>query len=149
MDRYLAPGSFTRKVFNPFVAFLTRRGLSVAGSRVLTITGRKTGLPRQNVVNVLTVDGVRYLVAPRGHTAWVRNLRAARTATLRVGRRIESVASEEVPDTDKLPILRAYLAKWGWEVGVFFDGLRKDSDDATVLAVAPGFPVFRLATVPA
>jgi deazaflavin-dependent oxidoreductase (nitroreductase family) len=147
MDRYVAPGWFTRSVFNPFIAFLTRRGLSVAGSRVLTIAGRKTGLPRENVVNVLTVDGVRYLVAPRGHTAWVRNLRAAGTATLRVGRRVESVTAAELPDDEKLPILRAYLAKWGWEVGAFFEGLRKDSDDATVAAVAPGFPVFALATV--
>lgn len=147
MDRYVAPGWFTTKVFNPFIAFLTRRGLSVAGSRVLTIVGRTSGLPRENVVNVLTVGDDRYLVAPRGTTAWVRNLRAAGTATLRVGGRTEAVASTELPDADKLPILRAYLAKWGWEVGAFFEGLRTDSDDATVTAVAPGFPVFKLATV--
>lgn len=149
MDRYVAPDRFTRRVFNPAVAFLTRRGLSVAGSRVLTVNGRRTGLPRHTVVNVLTVDGARYLVAPRGHTAWVRNLRAAGTATLRVGRRVEAVAAIELPDEEKLPILRAYLARWGWEVGRFFEGLRRDSDDATVAAAAPGFPVFRLAPVAA
>jgi deazaflavin-dependent oxidoreductase (nitroreductase family) len=146
-DRYVAPGWFTRTVFNRFVAFLTRHGLSIAGSRVLIIKGRTTGLPRENVINLLTVDGDRYLVAPRGHTAWVRNLRVAGTAQLRLGRTVEDVTSTELPDADKLPILRAYLAKWGWEVGAFFEDLKKDSDDATVASVAPGFPVFKLATV--
>lgn len=145
-SRYVAPGWFTRNVFNRAIGFLTRRGLSLAGSRVLTVVGRTTGEPRDTVVNVLTLDGERYLVAPRGQTAWVRNLRARPDgdATIRVGRRVEAVTATEVPDAEKLPILRAYLDRWGWEVGQFFEGIDADSDDAALIDVAPGFPVFRL-----
>ena len=76
--RYLEVGGFTDKVFNPLVAWLTRRGLSLWGSRVLEVRGRTTGAWRSNPVNLLTHDGVDYLVAPRGRTQWVRNLRVAR-----------------------------------------------------------------------
>ena len=75
--RYHAPGTFTRRVFNPMVARLTRWGISVKGSRVLEVRGRTSGELRSTVVNLLDVDGARYLVAPRGETQWVRNLRAA------------------------------------------------------------------------
>ena len=91
--RYVVPGSaFGRRamnVLNSAVAWLTRRGVSVWGSRVLYVRGRSTGELRSNPVNVLTVDDRRYLVAPRGHTQWVRNLRVAGQGELRVGRRIE------------------------------------------------------------
>ncbi|MGE0881499.1 MAG: nitroreductase family deazaflavin-dependent oxidoreductase [Acidimicrobiia bacterium] len=143
-DRYVAPDWFTRRVFNPTVALFTRAGLSVKGSRVLEVRGRKSGELRTTVVNLLTVDGVQYLVAPRGTTQWVRNVRAAGTATLRVGRRRQAIRVEELADTDKPPILRAYLKEWAWEVGKFFDGLSKDSSDAEVLAAAGGFPAFRI-----
>jgi deazaflavin-dependent oxidoreductase (nitroreductase family) len=142
--RYVAPGRFTARVFNPTIAWLTRRGLSVAGSRVLEVRGRTTGELRSVPVNLLTVDGVRYLVAPRGETQWVRNLRAAGEGTLRAGRRTESIAAVEVADADKPAILRAYLVKWAWEVGAFFDDIDKRSSDDELLAAAPGFPVFRI-----
>jgi deazaflavin-dependent oxidoreductase (nitroreductase family) len=142
--RYLAPGTFTRRVFNPTVARLTRWGISLKGSRVLEVRGRTSGEIRSTVINMLEVDGVRYLVAPRGETQWVRNVRAAGEGTLRVGRRSETFKAVELADTDKPPILRAYLKEWAWEVGQFFDGLRADSPDADVAAAAPGFPVFRI-----
>ena len=143
--RYLAPDWFTRRVFNPIVARLTRWGLSVKGSRILEVRGRSSGEIRTTVVNLLTVDDVRYLVAPRGETQWVRNLRAAGGAgTLRVGRRTEAFTATELADDDKAPILRAYLKAWAWEVGKFFDGLTADSPDADIAAAAPGFPTFRI-----
>jgi deazaflavin-dependent oxidoreductase (nitroreductase family) len=142
--RYLAPGWFTRRVFNPAVAFATRHGVSLMGSRVLSVPGRTTGIPRETVVNLLTVDGERFLVAPRGHTQWVRNIRAAGGAELRVGRRVEPVTASELPDADKTPVLREYLRRWAWEVGQFFEGIDKDSCDQELAAVAPDFPVFRL-----
>jgi deazaflavin-dependent oxidoreductase (nitroreductase family) len=146
-DRYLRPDWFTEKVFNPTVQWLARHGISLMGSRELRIVGRKSGLVRSNVVNVLELDGHRYLVAPRGTTEWVRNLRAADgTGELRIGRRVEGFAAREVADADKLPILREYLRKWAWEVGKFFEGIDKDSTDAALAAVAPGFPVFVLET---
>ena len=143
--RYIAPDWFTRRVFNPLVARLTRWGISVKGSRVLEVRGRTSGEVRTTVVNLLTVDGVRYLVAPRGETQWVRNLRAAGgVGTLRLGRRHEAFTATEIADDAKAPVLRAYLDAWAWEVGRFFEGLRADSPDADVAAAAPGFPVFRI-----
>src|SRR5215213_11635683 len=118
--RYLVPDGFTRKVFNPLVARLTKWGLSVKGSRVLEVRGRTSGELRSTVVNLLTVDGVRYLVAPRGETQWVRNLRAdGGRGVLRLGRRSEAITATELPDDAKRPVLRAYLQAWAWEVGRF------------------------------
>lgn len=142
--RYVAPGWFTRRVFNPLVRTLTRWGLPLAGSRELVVAGRRSGVDHATVVNVLRVGDERYLVAPRGTTDWVRNIRVAGTGTLRVGRRVESVAADEVDDGHKVPVLRAYLDRWGWEVGQFFDGVDGDASDDDLAAIAPGFPVFRL-----
>jgi deazaflavin-dependent oxidoreductase (nitroreductase family) len=142
--RYLEPGWFTHNVFNRSVRALTRAGLSVAGSRVLRVRGRKSGEWRETAVNLLTLDGHRYLISPRGATQWVRNLRVYGEGELRVGRRTEAFTATELPDDVKLPVLREYLRKWGWEVGQFFDGMDKNSADADVEAIASGFPVFRL-----
>src|ERR1700686_4247646 len=60
---YQRPGWFTKHVFNRFVALLTRLGLSVWGSRILVVRGRTSGVLRETPVNVLTLDGSRYLVA--------------------------------------------------------------------------------------
>jgi deazaflavin-dependent oxidoreductase (nitroreductase family) len=144
--RYLAPDWFTRTVFNPFVAWLTRRGISVAGSRVLEVRGRTTGALRTVPVNLLTVDGVEHLVAPRGETQWVRNLRHAGEGRLRVGRRTTSFTAVEVADADKPVLLRRYLEQWAWEVGRFFDDIDKTSTDEQLLAAAPAFPVFVVTT---
>jgi deazaflavin-dependent oxidoreductase (nitroreductase family) len=126
------------------VAGLTRLGVSVAGSRVLEIRGRKTGQPRRNPVNLLTLEGTRYLVAPRGHTQWVRNLRAQGEGRLLLGRRAEHFTASEVPDDDKPPILRAYLRRWKWEVGAFFEGVGSDADDDELRRIAPDHPIFRI-----
>jgi deazaflavin-dependent oxidoreductase (nitroreductase family) len=144
MDRYLAPGWFTRNVFNRAVRWFTRRGLSVAGSRELRVVGRVSGQVRTTVVNLLEEDGRRYLVAPRGTTQWVRNLRAAGEGELRVGRRFEPFRAAELADGEKGPILRAYVERWRWEVGQFFEGLSKDPTDDELAAIAPGFPVFAI-----
>lgn len=142
--RYVKPGWFTQNVFNRSVASLTRAGVSLWGSRVLRVRGRKSGEWRENPVNLLTVDGRRYLVSPRGHTQWVRNLRFAGEGELRVGRRVSAFTAVELADDVKLPILREYLRKWGWEVGQFFEGIDKNSTDAEVEALSSGFPVFRV-----
>jgi deazaflavin-dependent oxidoreductase (nitroreductase family) len=143
-DRYVEPGWFTAKVFNPVVRQLTRWGVSLKGSRVLEVRGRTSGEIRSTVVNLLTVEGQRYLVAPRGEAQWVRNLRAAGTGNLRLGKNVESFRATELTDDEKPPILRAYLKAWAWEVGKFFEGLKADSPDADIAAAAPGFPAFRI-----
>ncbi|HEX7131560.1 MAG TPA: nitroreductase family deazaflavin-dependent oxidoreductase [Iamia sp.] len=141
-DRYLAPGRSDR-ITNRIAGALTRRGLSVAGSRELRVVGRTSGQVRTTVVNLLEVDGHRYLVAPRGHTQWVRNLRAAGRGELRVGRRVEAFRSFELPDDDhKVVVIRAYLERWAWEVGRFFEGIDASSPEDVLRAAAPDFPVF-------
>ncbi|NAZ82572.1 nitroreductase family deazaflavin-dependent oxidoreductase [Kineococcus sp. R8] len=142
--RYLAPDLLTRRVLNPLVAASTRLGLPLAGSRVLAVRGRTSGEWRTTPVNPLTIDGTRYLVAPRGHTQWVRNLRVAGTGELRAGRRAEAFTAVEVTDADKPALLREYLRRWAWEVGMFFDGVDASATDAELLAAAPKHPVFRI-----
>ena len=141
--RYIEPKKATN-AFNEIVAKLTRMGVSVWGSRVLTVVGRKSGEPRSVPVNLLTVDGESYLVAPRGVTQWVRNLRAAGSGELRVGRRVQPFTAEELPDAAKPAILRAYLRRWKFEIGAFFAGVGPDSAEAELVAIAPGYPVFRI-----
>ncbi len=143
-ERYQRPGWFTKHVFNPAVAGLTRMGISVAGSRVLEVRGRTTGEWRRTPVNPLDFEGARYLVAPRGNTHWVKNLRANPEGRLLVGRRAEPFTAVEMPDEEKEPMLRAYLKRWKWEVGVFFGGVGPDSTHEEVARVAPDHPVFRV-----
>jgi deazaflavin-dependent oxidoreductase (nitroreductase family) len=142
---YREPGWFTKHVFNPTVAGLTRVGISVLGSRVLEVRGRKSGLARRTPVNLLTLDGREYLVAPRGETEWVRNVRAdGGKLDLLVGSRRQHYRGEEVADADKVDVLRGYLRRWKAEVGVFFDGVGPDSTDEQIQEIAPKHPVFRL-----
>lgn len=142
--RYLEPGWFTHKVFNPTVVALTRAGISVWGSRELRVRGRSTGEWRTTPVNLLTLEDQRYLVAPRGATQWVRNLRVAGKGELRVGRRTEGFAATELLDDEKVEVLRAYLKRWKVEVGAFFDGVSADAPDSEIRRIAPNHPVFRL-----
>jgi deazaflavin-dependent nitroreductase family protein len=139
-----APAGSPRNVFNRIVAALTRLGISVWGSRVLEVRGRTSGEWRRTPVNLLTLDGQCYLVALRGHTQWVRNLRVSGEGRLRVGPRSESFTATELGDEDKEPVLRAYLKHWKAEVGVFFDGVGPDSPAQELRRIAPKHPVFRL-----
>jgi deazaflavin-dependent oxidoreductase (nitroreductase family) len=143
-NRYVQPGWFTKHIFNRAVRRLTRMGISVAGSRELRVRGRKSGEWRTTPVNLLTLDGERYLVAPRGTTQWVRNIRASQRGELRVGRRTEAFRIAELPDADKTPVLRDYLHRWGWEVGQFFEGVDKSATDEDLARIAPDFPVFQV-----
>lgn len=138
------PGWFTVNVLNRTVAWLTRRGLSVWGSRVLAVRGRKSGQWRTTPVNLLTVDGRQYLVAPRGHVQWTHNMRAAGGGELRLGRKVDAFTAAEVGDDEKVPLLRAYLRRWKAEVGVFFNGVGPDSPDADLRRIAADHPVFRI-----
>lgn len=143
---YRQPGWFTKNVFNNAVAAATRLGVSVWGSRVLEVRGRKTGEPRQTPVNLLTLGERKYLVAPRGETQWVRNLRAADgKLDLLLGRRRTHYLATELSDEEKIPVLRAYLKRWKAEIGVFFDGVGPEASDGEIGRIAPKHPVFAIA----
>ena len=145
--RYLKPTTLDR-AFNAVVHLLTTLGISVYGSAVLAVRGRKTGEWRTVPVNVLTMAGERYLVAPRGETEWVRNIRASGTGELRRGSRREVIVVRELADDQKPEVLGAYVRRWWFEVGRFFEGITRDASLADLRRIAPGFPVFRLASPP-
>jgi hypothetical protein len=147
MAHYQEPGWLTKNVFNRLVRRLTRWGVSVMGSRELRVRGRTSGEWRTTPVNLLNVDGVDYLVSPRGVSQWVRNMRVAGTGELRLGRRTTPFTAAEIAGPDAVPVLRAYLERWAWEVGAFFDGVDKTSSDEQLSAVLADHPVFRLQMV--
>jgi len=142
--RYVKPSLGTR-IFNAVPSALARLGISVYGSRILAVQGRKTGAWRTVPVNLLIHEVAQYLVAPRGETQWVRNLRVVGGGELRLGRRREAFRAVELRDGEKPAILRAYLHKWRFEVAAFFEGVGPEASDADLLRIAPGYPVFRIA----
>jgi deazaflavin-dependent oxidoreductase (nitroreductase family) len=144
MVRYQKPDWLTKYVFNPLVALVTNWGLSLHGARNLAVRGRRSGQIRTTPVNPLEIGGTRYLVAPRGETEWVRNLRAARGGELRLGRQREPIGVEELSDDAKPPILREYLRRWKLETGQFFDGVTAESPEAELRRIAPRHPVFKV-----
>ncbi len=140
---YHAPTSVARW-FNRLVGALGRFGVSLYGAENLAVRGRSSGEWRVVPVNPLPLDGERYLVAPRGVTQWVRNVRAGGAAELRLGRRHQPIRVTELADDAKPPVLRAYLRKWAFEVKEFFPGIDADAGDEALRAVAARYPVFRV-----
>jgi deazaflavin-dependent oxidoreductase (nitroreductase family) len=141
---YDQPSAFEQKFFARSLNGLMRLGLSVKGSRVLEHTGRTSGRTFRTPVNLLAHDGNDYLVAPRGETQWVRNVRASGRLTLCLGRRRTDYTATEVPVEERVPMLRAYLSAWAWEVGKFFQGVGADASDEDLAGIAPMHPIFRL-----
>jgi|SRR4029077_11131377 len=129
LAHYQKPDWLTKYLFNPLVAWLTNRGISVRGSRILVVRGRKSGQVRRTPVNPLE---------------WVQNLRALRGGELRLGRHREPIGVEELPDDLKPRILREYLRRWKMETGKFFDGVTAESPESELRGIAPRHPVFRV-----
>lgn len=142
--RYEEPGS-AAQVGNRVIRWLAELGISIAGTRALRVRGRKSGKPRGVVINLLTVDGVDYVVSPRGNTQWARNVRAAGVVEVGPRWRHHSSSITEVSDAAKPELLRRYLARWYWQVKGYVVGLTPDSTDEQLLAAAPSIPVFALA----
>ncbi|MEU2777573.1 nitroreductase/quinone reductase family protein [Streptomyces sp. NPDC007162] len=129
---------------NSLVGWLARHGISLAGSAELSVRGRKSGRMQRVPVNPHTYDGTQYLVSARGNSQWVRNMRVAGGGELRVGRKVREFTVAELPDAEKLPVLRTYLEKWGWEVKQYFPGVTAGSSDAELLSAGADHPVFRI-----
>ncbi|MDT0400984.1 MULTISPECIES: nitroreductase family deazaflavin-dependent oxidoreductase [Streptomyces] len=141
---YYRKGSPLTVRLNSVVGWLARHGLSFAGTAEMSVRGRKSGRMQRIPVNPHTHDGGQYIVSARGHSQWVRNMRAAEGGELRVGRKVRAFTAVELPDEEKLPILRTYLEKWGWEVNQYFQGVTARSSDEEIAAAAHDHPVFRI-----
>ncbi|MET9699513.1 nitroreductase family deazaflavin-dependent oxidoreductase [Streptomyces sp. NPDC006529] len=142
---YLKASAFETR-FNALFGRLARLGISLAGTAELSVRGRTSGEMRRIPVNPYTAaDGVQHLVSARGHSQWVRNMRAAGGGELRVGRRVRTFTAVELTDpAEKAVVLRGYLVKWGWEVNRFFRGVTARSSEEELRAAAADHPVFRL-----
>jgi deazaflavin-dependent oxidoreductase (nitroreductase family) len=141
--RYEEPNRVARAA-NTVIRWLAELGISIAGTRALRVRGRKSGKQRGVVINLLTVDGVDYLVSPRGNTQWARNVRAAGVVEMGPRWRSASARVSEVEDAAKPELLRRYLARWYWQVKGYVAGLTPESTDEQLLAAGPRIPVFVL-----
>jgi hypothetical protein len=142
--RYEEPNRAAR-AGNAVIRWLAEMGISIAGTRALRVRGRKTGKQHAVVINLLTVDGVDYLVSPRGNTQWARNVRAAGVVEMGPRWRHQRARVTEVDDAAKPEVLRRYLARWYWQVKGYVAGLTPESSDEQFRAAAPSIPVFMLA----
>jgi deazaflavin-dependent oxidoreductase (nitroreductase family) len=125
---------------------LLRAGVKMGTTSLLTVRGRKSGRPHTVPVVLVEQDGQRWLVAPYGVVQWVRNIRAAGTATLTRGRRSETISVTELPAQEAAPVLKQYLLHVSGGVRSYFDA-RKDSPVEAFEREAPRHPVFQIAAV--
>jgi deazaflavin-dependent oxidoreductase (nitroreductase family) len=129
---------------NTVIRWLAELGISIAGTRALRVRGRKSGKQRGVVINLLTVDGVDYVVSPRGNSQWARNVRAAGVVEIGPRWRRQRTGINELTDAAKPELLKRYLARWYWQVKDYVVGLTPESTDEQLRAAAPMIPVFAL-----
>ncbi|HEV2656481.1 MAG TPA: nitroreductase/quinone reductase family protein, partial [Ktedonobacteraceae bacterium] len=77
--------NFADRMGDALFMALLRIGIKIGTMSLLTVRGRKSGQPHMVPVLLVEQGGERWLVAPYGVVQWVRNLRAARMATLTRG----------------------------------------------------------------
>lgn len=131
-----------RRAINALISMLLPVGLGPRSTYLLTVTGRRTGASRSTPVTLVEEGGSRWLVAPYGEVAWVRNLRAAGKATLSRGARAEVVTVREVTAEEAAPVLKMYVTR----VPItrpYFD-VTPESDLGAFRAEAPRHPVFAI-----
>jgi deazaflavin-dependent oxidoreductase (nitroreductase family) len=136
--------SRTRRAVNGLVRRLNAVGIGSECDCLLTVTGRKSGLPRTTPVTLVSEGGHRWLVAPYGEVEWVKNARAAGQVTLSRGRNSETVSFAELGPVESAPVLKAYVKN----VAVtrpYFDAT-PDSPLGAFAAEASRHPVFLLQT---
>lgn len=145
VPKYQPPDFFTQRVMNPLIMLIGKTtGITMKNTHTLSVRGRTSGAIRSVPVSPIEVDGERYLVAPRGTTQWVRNLRIAGEAELRLGRKRERIVVQEIDDDAKPAVLRPYLRVWQSEMKKFFNGVGPDAPDETLRNEAEDHPVFRI-----
>lgn len=139
-----APGWVT--MFTPLAKFLLKAGIPLGPNGLITIRGRKSGLPRTNPVAIIEVEGRRWVWAPWGEVNWVRNLRAAGEATITKGGRAEEVRATELNAEERIGFFRDDLGGLARSVrgGVWFIRTVDSVDLNDPVGAAQGRPVFEL-----
>jgi deazaflavin-dependent oxidoreductase (nitroreductase family) len=133
------------KLFNRAFGFLIGMGIGPAHIYLLEVPGRKSGKLYRTPVDLLELDGKRYLVAPRGRTQWVRNAEAAGEITLKKGSNRQMLCLRQLSDGEKLSVLKAYLDNFKGEVQRYFT-IPAGSPSQAFTEVAPSYPAFELLT---
>jgi hypothetical protein len=139
---YLRPSGFER-LAGRALGFLVWIGLIRGHFYVLEVRGRKSGRTISLPVDLLDLDGRRYLVCARGDSNWVRNARAAGEVVLARALRRGRYRVCELPPNLRPPILKAYLDRYASEVQRFFP-VRRGSPVEAFDGLAPHYPVFEL-----
>ena len=130
-------------IFNRLFGFLVGMGLGFSYNYLLQVRGRKSGRLYSTPIDLLDVDGKKYLVAPRGRTQWVRNAEAAGEVVLKRGRYRQTFALRAIADEQKPRFLKAYLDRFRREVQRYFP-VRAGSDERAFATVVRDYPVFEL-----
>ena len=131
------------KLFNRTFGFLVGLGIGPAHIHLLEVRGRKSGKLYRTPVDLLSLNGKKYLVAPRGRTQWVRNAEAAAEIVLKRGSTRQEFRLRAIPDAEKPPILKAYLDSFKTEVQRYFTVAAGSPPEAFV-NVASDYPAFEL-----
>jgi deazaflavin-dependent oxidoreductase (nitroreductase family) len=131
------------KIFNRAFGFLVGIGVGFSHKYLLQVRGRKSGKLYSTPVNLLELNGKNYLVAPRGRTQWIRNAEAAGVVTLKKGSTRRKFRLIPVADTEKPPILKAYLDTFRREVQTYFP-IPAGSPQESFAAISESYPAFEL-----
>jgi deazaflavin-dependent oxidoreductase (nitroreductase family) len=133
-------------LFSPILKFLLAAGVPLGFNGLITIRGRKCGLPRTTAVAIIAVAGRRFVWAPWGEVHWVRNLRAAGRATINVRGRTEEVIATELDPAQRVAFFRDSLGPLaqGIPIGVWFIRVVDGVDVTRPLEAAEGRVVFEL-----
>ncbi len=135
------------RMSNVLTTTMLRAGLSFNSMNLLTVPGRKSGEPRTVPVSVIERDGERYLIGAFGNVNWVRNLRASRHGTLRLGRHEQEFTAEELSPHEAAPVLKAGFDMAPGYVRSFFDATPESTLD-DFEREAPRHPVFHIILEP-
>ena len=139
---FLEPSPLER-LSNKAFGILVGLGLGLRHNYLLQVRGRKSGRVYSTPVNVLELEGKRFLVAGRGRTQWVRNAEASGEVALKKGWRSQRFRIRAVPNTEKPEILSAYLDRFRLTVARYFP-VRAGSGPEAFAEVAERYPVFEL-----
>jgi deazaflavin-dependent oxidoreductase (nitroreductase family) len=139
---FRAPTS-AEKIFNRAFGFLVGIGLGFSYNYLLQVRGRKSGKIYSTPINLLELNGKRYLVAPRGRTQWVRNAETTGEVTLKRGSYKQKFRLRPLSSREHLEVLQAYLDRFRREVQRYFSVPAGSSAEA-FSPIAGGHPAFEL-----